>query len=513
MLGDLPLLQFYPRNWQSGFYDSVHPWLLYISVWHYWFWTGFIVLVNFYFIYLFKALTYHRADIRGKRAAGEKRRIAWPELLTCILPFCWALNVVASAFMYIRLIENGGGYAPLSIHVAGYQWGWRYAYPDSFYYKVLSNPISYGSNRELGSGSSILNLRWPDTDDWVEVFNKIEIPNSYYFAIEKQAKESITEAEEYLVSDFEIVKLFNEAYNNTQNTLKISNFNNTREEAYNYMIESGNKDYTYLLDDSVFLTQIIKDIISEFRGNISDFSEKYSNNPEIINGNETLIEDLPETVEQLLDSLQISPTIESVSKRLPYLYNDLITELYYCRWWLKTAGVLELERQNLIKNKVFQVGFWITGQGIDPNNPYKVEESESALSTQSDPLRLLRSTGSLILPTRVLIRFLGTSDDVTHSWAIPGIGLKMDCVPGRLFTVFTNISREGVYFGQCSELCGWNHYNMPISIYAIPFDHFIVWWELELHTIFVEPTRKYHYLYKFIENKEVDYSLLNVKYK
>jgi len=112
------------------------------------------------------------------------------------------------------------------------------------------------------------------------------------------------------------------------------------------------------------------------------------------------------------------------------------------------------------------------------------------LYTQSDPLRLLRSTGSLVLPTRVLIRFLGTSDDVTHSWAIPGIGLKMDCVPGRLFTVYTNISREGVYFGQCSELCGWNHYNMPISIYAIPFEHFIVWWELELHTIFIEPTKK-----------------------
>ena len=77
--------------------------------------------------------------------------------------------------------------------------------------------------------------------------------------------------------------------------------------------------------------------------------------------------------------------------------------------------MLELERQNLIKNKVFQVGFWITGQGVDPNNPYKVEESASTLSTQSDPLRLLRSTGSLILPTRILIRFLGTSDDVTHS--------------------------------------------------------------------------------------------------
>lgn len=108
----------------------------------------------------------------------------------------------------------------------------------------------------------------------------------------------------------------------------------------------------------------------------------------------------------------------------------------------------------MIKNKIFQVGFWVTGQGVDPNNPYKIEVSKGVSDVQSDPLRLLRSTGSLILPTRVLIRFLGTSDDVTHSWAVPGIGLKMDCVPGRLFTVFTNISREGVYFGQCSELCG-----------------------------------------------------------
>jgi hypothetical protein len=116
-----------------------------------------------------------------------------------------------------------------------------------------------------------------------------------------------------------------------QNYLKIEDLNNIREEAYNSIVESGNKDYTYLLDDSEFLTQIIKDIISDFRDNISDFSEKYLDNPEIMNGNETLIEDLPETVEQLLDSLQISPTIESVSKRLPYLYNDLITELYYCR--------------------------------------------------------------------------------------------------------------------------------------------------------------------------------------
>lgn len=415
--------------------------------------------------------------------------------------------------MYIRLIENGGGYAAISVHITGYQWGWRYAYPDSFYYKVLSNPISYGSSRDIGSSNDILNLRWPDTNDWVEVFNKLEIPNSYYYAIEEEAEASSIENEEYLVADSDILKLYTQAEQYHNLPVQSVDYTKLHESAYNSMVDLGNVNYTYLLNDDEFLSCILQDLVSEFRDNFSIFSEKVSQNLPITELGETLIEDLPDSVDQLLQSLEISPTIESVTRKLPYLYNDLITELYYCRWWLKVVGVLELERQNLIKNKIFQVGFWVTGQGVDPNNPYKIEVSKGVVNVQSDPLRLLRSTGSLILPTRVLIRFLGTSDDVTHSWAVPGIGLKMDCVPGRLFSIFTNISREGVYFGQCSELCGWNHYNMPISIFAIPFEHFIVWWELELHSIFMETTKKYHYLYKFIDGKQVNYSLLNAKYK
>lgn len=417
---------------------------------------------------------------------------------------------MSSAFMYIRLIENGGGYAAISVHITGYQWGWRYAYPDSFYYKVLSNPISYGSNRDIGSSNDILNLRWSDTNDWVEIFNKLDIPNSYYYAIEEEAEANNTENEEYLISDSDLLKFYTQSQNIKETG---ADYDRICIAAYNSMVSLGKNSYTYLLNDSEFMTQIVKDLISEFKDSITNADGTPIEHPAVTEFGETLIEDLPDSVDQLLKSLEIAPTIESVARKLPYLYNDLIAELYYCRWWLKVAGVLELERQNLIKNKVFQVGFWVTGQGVDPNNPCKIELSKGESIVQSDPLRLLRSTGSLILPTRVLIRFLGTSDDVTHSWAVPGIGLKMDCVPGRLFSVFTNISREGVYFGQCSELCGWNHYNMPISIFAIPFEHFIVWWELELHSIFMETTKKYHYLYKFIDDKQADYSLLNVKYK
>jgi heme/copper-type cytochrome/quinol oxidase subunit 2 len=71
-----------------------------------------------------------------------------------------------------------------------------------------------------------------------------------------------------------------------------------------------------------------------------------------------------------------------------------------------------------------------------------------------DPLRLLRATGTFVLPTHNMVRLLATAEDVTHSWAIPGLGLKLDCVPGRLYVSFLHLVREGVYYGQCSELCG-----------------------------------------------------------
>jgi heme/copper-type cytochrome/quinol oxidase subunit 2 len=98
---------------------------------------------------------------------------------------------------------------------------------------------------------------------------------------------------------------------------------------------------------------------------------------------------------------------------------------------------------------------------------------------------------------------MATAEDVTHSWAVPGLGIKLDCVPGRLFVTFISVIRNGVYYGQCSELCGWNHYNMPISIYAIPFEQFLAWWELELHLVFsTEDCSLGH-----------NYALLNCKYK
>lgn len=82
---------------------------------------------------------------------------------------------------------------------------------------------------------------------------------------------------------------------------------------------------------------------------------------------------------------------------------------------------------------------------------------------QSGPLRLLEADASLELFTGLGLRLLLTSSDVLHSFTIPAFGLKVDCVPGRLNSLITVLDRTGLYYGQCSEICGSNHSFIPIA--------------------------------------------------
>lgn len=87
--------------------------------------------------------------------------------------------------------------------------------------------------------------------------------------------------------------------------------------------------------------------------------------------------------------------------------------------------------------------------------------------------RLLEVDNRLVLPTNVTTRFLVSSSDVLHSFAMPELGFKVDANPGRLNQILVYISRPGVYYGQCSELCGTSHAFMPIVIQAVTPDNFI----------------------------------------
>ena len=89
--------------------------------------------------------------------------------------------------------------------------------------------------------------------------------------------------------------------------------------------------------------------------------------------------------------------------------------------------------------------------------------------------RLLEVDNRVMVPTNTNVRVITTSTDVLHSWAVPAFGVKRDSIPGRLNETWFNVKKEGVYYGQCSELCGVKHGFMPIVVEAISPEQFNQW--------------------------------------
>lgn len=89
--------------------------------------------------------------------------------------------------------------------------------------------------------------------------------------------------------------------------------------------------------------------------------------------------------------------------------------------------------------------------------------------------RLLETDHRIVVPVESPVRVLVSAEDVLHSWAVPALGVKMDAVPGRLNQTTFITARPGIFYGQCSEICGANHSFIPIVVEAVPLQNFEDW--------------------------------------
>nr|YP_010048399.1 cytochrome c oxidase subunit II [Mollitrichosiphum tenuicorpus]QPK76752.1 cytochrome c oxidase subunit II [Mollitrichosiphum tenuicorpus] len=102
-------------------------------------------------------------------------------------------------------------------------------------------------------------------------------------------------------------------------------------------------------------------------------------------------------------------------------------------------------------------------------------ESYMINNFKNENFRLIEVDNKTIIPFKFNIRLLISSDDVIHSWTIPSLGIKIDAIPGRMNQINLFLNRPGMFFGQCSEICGINHSFMPIQIESINLIKFIYW--------------------------------------
>ncbi len=144
------------------------------------------------------------------------------------------------------------------------------------------------------------------------------------------------------------------------------------------------------------------------------------------------------------------------SLRLLYLTDELVNP----KLTLKVIGHQWYwsYEYNLLKNQIRLDSFLVPEQNLNPGD-----------------FRLLSTDYRTVLPIKTIIRFIVSSADVIHAWAVPSLLIKLDAVPGRLNQLSSKILFPGVFYGQCSEICGANHSFIPISIEVVNLKTFTLW--------------------------------------
>jgi cytochrome c oxidase subunit 2 len=109
------------------------------------------------------------------------------------------------------------------------------------------------------------------------------------------------------------------------------------------------------------------------------------------------------------------------------------------------------------------------------SNSNKARQLRSGIDPYQVPNYLLEVDKPLVLPIKKKIRILTTANDVIHAWWVPELGGKKDAIPGYINEMWTLIEEEGVYRGQCAELCGKDHGFMPIVVKAVSEEEYQRW--------------------------------------
>ena len=114
---------------------------------------------------------------------------------------------------------------------------------------------------------------------------------------------------------------------------------------------------------------------------------------------------------------------------------------------------------------------------FEPTRAYRLlKKNRGQTEVMSTQLarRMLRTRKTLVLPAHVNLTLITNSYDVVHSWFLPSLGLKMDCIPGRSTHHSFYVDNTGFFYGQCAEICGRYHHHMPIRLCMLPYEHFFV---------------------------------------
>lgn len=225
-------------------------------------------------------------------------------------------------------------------------------------------------------------------------------------------------------------------------------FQDGRTPSFEGIVELHDSIFFYLIVISFLVAWMLGSVMLHFTQDRSQIVYKYHNHG-------TLIE-LIWTITPALVLIAIA----FPSFKLLYLMDEVISP----SMTIKVAGhqwYWSYEYSDFINEQ---------GESIEFDS-YMVPESDLEVGQ----LRLLDVDNRIVVPVDTHVRFIVTGQDVIHDFAVPSLGLKIDAIPGRLNQTSVLIQREGVYYGQCSEICGVYHGFMPIAVEAVSLEKYLSW--------------------------------------
>lgn len=545
----------YQLNFNTGFSTTKSDVLIHLAQWQYWWWFWFAFLWSFYYLVISRIVRFRSLKMRPKIVTSFRPHGKWGDFLAAIIPAIWCLNILTNSNFILRLIEWQNESSLFLVRVRARQWYWVYKFELKNFTDILIAPKNLGRNKWQLNTFGDLSV----TDDYLHVLqlrSQNKWIKSYWESVISRAGKI---KQNHNVTPVELFKAnLENSYNNLnfayklKSKLNLNNSSNNFEQSNIYLnFVSNKKNYlnnfessdSFLLNESQ--SNSIKSLFNNSKNdfdtnnkiffnilntnNSNSYSNKISYYSDFIESSRYIKKQqgilLPIRLIKLnqkwndsndftnLDLFRIrfnSGNSNIQSKNVPNTTYMSIKQKRYERK-KNISPITKMVKENyganskkirysgktiLLNNSIFE-------DYINDATSYyrmmKKNKKRSELISINLSRRILRTKRTLVLPAHTNITLITNSFDIVHSWFIPGLGIKLDCVPGRSTHHTFYIDNVGFYYGQCAEICGRYHHHMPIRVCALPFEHFLVWW----HTfglpklIYTNNQKKYETYYAF----------------
>ena len=547
MWGNISTEATYLTNFNLGFSNNTSDVLIHLGQWQYWWWFWFAFVWVLYYLIILRTIRHRLLKFRPRIVNSFRPHGKWGDLLVCIIPVSWCVNIIINSSFILKMIEWQNESSLFTIRIRGRQWYWVYKYELKAFTDIWSAPKNIGNNHwqvatpgDIKTADDYLHvLQLRSQNRWIKNYwNDVLVRNA------KVKKNHVISSQEKFKLNFSklndsifFLDKLQQATQNSNLDLKISsdylnNFDNQKlifDSKVNFFVrlklnkinwdklsngailENSNNYNNTNLNDYFFLKNFLffnkkqsSLLSSKFWGELFDnnlnsvnrFSD-FSENTRFVKrsyGNVNPIRVIKNTFndENSLENLTLfrfrfnANDLTLKNKITPgNIYLTLKQKKYKIQKNIrpKTKSIVSEFNENkkikktwtpvLINNSIFDDNSESSTQQyrMIKKNRKRQEVFSVALNR-----RLLRTKKTLVVPAHVNITAITNSYDVVHSWFIPGLGLKIDCIPGRSTHHTFFADNVGFYYGQCSEICGRYHHHMPIRLCVLPFEHFLVWW-------------------------------------